>query len=446
MRIPLYHLSIHFYFVSSLLSAYITLYYIADKLTIKIMNNLPSGWSRRKFLATTALAGSSVLLLNSINAWAYDDIDPRVAKIVADTLGVDTHNHIDVPLTTGDVPGPDIGLADAMKKSGLSAICMTFAVDYQRLDTPGLAYERFLNGLTSMDQQLKNSSLKRSLNMNNLRAAHKAHQPTVIQAVEGAHFLEGNLDRLQVAYDRGLRLITLLHDSDASVPLGDVFTNPVRWNGLTTFGADVIRECERLGIVVDLSHANEATVTGALKVAKKPVLVSHTGLNTQLGQNERMGKMFAPRLISNEHAKFVADNGGVIGVWTHLADTALEYAQNIKAMVDVVGIDHVCIGTDTKLTRSNDRPGGPRPDQGPNPGENKPQGAPGANRPQGPPGGGQMQGFRGEGSNKNWPEQTAGFYYTVVDALLKVGFDEEAIGKIGGGNFCRVFEAATKGH
>jgi membrane dipeptidase len=57
-----------------------------------------------------------------------------------------------------------------------------------------------------------------------------------------------------------------------------------------------------------------------------------------------------------------------------------------------------------------------------------------------------MQGFRGEGSNKNWPEQTAGFYYTVVDALLKVGFDEEAIGKIGGGNFCRVFEAATKGH
>jgi membrane dipeptidase len=264
----LYHSSTHFYFVPSLLNGYITLYYIADKLTINIMNNSPSAWSRRKFLATTALAGSSVLLLNSINAWGYDDIDPRVAKIVADTLGVDTHNHIDVPLTTGDVPGSGIGLADAMKKSGLSAICMTFAVDYQRLDTPGLAYERFLNGLTSMDQQLKNSSMKRSLNMINLRAAHKAHQPTVIQAVEGAHFLEGNLDRLQVAYDRGLRLITLLHDSDASVPLGDVFTNPVRWNGLTTFGADVIRECERLGIVVDLSHANEATVTDALKVAK----------------------------------------------------------------------------------------------------------------------------------------------------------------------------------
>lgn len=288
--------------------------------------------------------------------------------------------------------------------------------------------------------------MKRSFNLADLRAAHKVHQPTLIQAVEGAHFLEGHLDRLQVAYDRGLRLITLLHDSDASVPLGDVFTNPVRWNGLTTFGADVIRECERLGIVVDLSHANEATVTGALKVAKNPVLVSHTGLNTQLGTNERMGKMFMPRLISKEHAKFVADNGGVIGVWTHLADTALEYAQNIQAMVDVVGIDHVCIGTDTKLTQSNNRPGGPRPDPNPKPGENRPQNAPDGNRPQGPPGGGQMQGFRGEGSNKNWPEQKFGFCYTIVEAMLKVGFNADEIGKIGGGNFCRVFDAATKGH
>ncbi|WP_183557595.1 dipeptidase [Mucilaginibacter sp. SP1R1] len=410
------------------------------------MKNAQTAWSRRKFLTTTAIAGGTTLVLNSLGAWAFDDTDPRVAKIVAGTLGVDTHNHIDVPLTTRDVPGPDINLADAMEKSGLSAICMTFAVDYQKLDTPGLAYERFLNGLSSMDQQLKNSNMKRSFKVSDLRDAHQKHRPTVIQAVEGAHFLEGHLDRLQLAYDRGLRLITLLHDSDASVPLGDVFTNPVRWGGLTAFGAEVIRECERLGIVVDLSHANEATVTAALKVATRPVLISHTGLNTQLGQNERMGKMFLPRLISKEYARFVAGNGGVIGVWTHLADSALEYARNIRAMVDVVGIDHVCIGTDTKLTHSNDRPGGPRPDQGIKPGENKPQGTGDGKRPDRPPGDGQNQAFRGEGSNKNWPEQKSGFYYTVVEAMLKVGFNADEIGKVGGGNFCRVFDAATKGH
>ncbi len=126
--------------------------------------------------------------------------------------------------------------------------------------------------------------------------------------------------------------------------------------------------------------------------------------------------MMRPRLISKEQAKIVADAGGVIGVWTHLADTPLEYAQNVKALVDVIGIDHVCIGTDTKLIPSY-RPGG----------------------------GGQNSERIGERTNKAWQNQTVGFYHTVVDAMLKAGFTEDEIGKVGGGNFCRVFDAATSG-
>jgi membrane dipeptidase len=126
--------------------------------------------------------------------------------------------------------------------------------------------------------------------------------------------------------------------------------------------------------------------------------------------------MMKPRLISKEQAKIIADAGGVIGVWTHLADSPLAYAQNIRALVDVVGIDHVCIGTDTKLTPSY-RPGG---------GQNN------NNRP-------------GERTNLAWADQKEGFYYTVVDAMLKTGFTANEIGKVGGGNFCRVFDAATAG-
>jgi len=77
-----------------------------------------------------------------------------------------------------------------------------------------------------MDEVLKSNNMKRSMNLKELRFAHDQHQPTVIQSVEGAHFLEGHLDRLGVAYSRGLRHLGLLHDSDASVPLGDVYTNP----------------------------------------------------------------------------------------------------------------------------------------------------------------------------------------------------------------------------
>ncbi len=412
------------------------------------MNILPT-WSRREFLTALAATGAGAALLNPLAAWASrNESDPRIAALVAGTLGVDTHNHIDVPLTTAEMPGPVLDLAGELKRSGLAAICMTFAVDYQELKNPGDAYERFLNGLTSQDHQLERNDLKRARNLADLQASHKKHQPTVIQSVEGGHFLEGKLERLQVAYDRGLRHLGLLHDHDASVPLGDVFTNPAQFGGLTAFGADVIRECNRLGILIDLAHANVETVSAALKVTTKPVLLSHTGLDTRLGSNPNMARMMKPRLISKEQAKTVADTGGVIGVWTHLADSALEYAQNILALVEVTGIDHVCFGTDTKLTPpyrpaggNGPRPGGPDPQAG---------GAPGS-RPNGPPpssgpGGGQNRPHAGERTNQVWPNQQAGFYYAVVEAMLKTGFTPEEIGKVGGGNFCRVFGAATLGH
>lgn len=415
------------------------------------MKTIQQEYSRRKFINTLTGAGAAIAL-QPLLGWSIDEIDPKVAAIVAKTMGIDTHNHIDVPLNTAELPGPKVDMAAAIKKSGFSAICMTFAVDYQELRNPGDAYERFLNGLTAMDSILQTNNIKRSLNLANLQAAHKKRQPTVIQSVEGAHFLEGKLDRMGVAYGRGLRHITLLHDHDASVPLGDVFTNPVQFGGLTAFGADAIKECNKLGILVDLSHATNDTINAALKVATHPVLVSHTGLDTQLGQNEMMAKMMRPRLISKKQAKIVADAGGVIGVWTHLADSALQYAQNIRALVDVAGIDHVCIGTDTKLTPAYRAPGG----FGFKPGDagKKPdtshagtkQDRPRDNNGQGGASSDKNRNKMGGGTNETWQDQKVGFYYATVDAMLKTGFNADEVGKIGGGNFCRVFDAATKGH
>src|SRR4051812_25718421 len=165
--------------------------------------------SRREFLATVAGVGAA-MVLRSPRTWAADDVDPRVAELVASTIGVDTHNHIDVPLTAAEVPGPDLDLAGEMKKSGLSAICATFAVDYQRLGEPGVAYDRFLNALKSMDAQLARNHIQRALNLKDLQAASEKGQPTIVQAVEGGHFLEGKLERVEVAYKRGLRVLGLL--------------------------------------------------------------------------------------------------------------------------------------------------------------------------------------------------------------------------------------------
>jgi membrane dipeptidase len=134
-----------------------------------------------------------------------------------------------------------------------------------------------------------------------------------------------------------------------------------------------------------------------------------------------------PRLISKEQAKVVANAGGLVGVWTHLSDTPLDYARNIRALVDVIGVDHVCIGTDTKLTQPSPRPGGPGTG-GPPPGGSAP---------------GQQHPRVGERTSQAWQDQTLGFYYVVVDAMLKTGFTPDEIGKIGGGNFLRFFDRVT---
>jgi integrase/recombinase XerD len=187
-----------------------------------------------------------------------------------------------------------------------------------------------------------------------------------------------------------------------------------------------------------LGHAKLADTTVYLHLSRRhlqqfttrPVIISYTGLDTQLGSDPFMARMMRPRLISREQAKMVADAGGVVGVWTHLVDTPLDYARNIRALVDVIGIDHVCIGTDTKLTQPSPRrhsPGGPGGPDGP-----PPDFRPGQKHPQ-----------IGERTNLAWADQTSGFYYVVVDAMLKAGFTPDEIGKIGGGNYLRIFGEAV---
>jgi membrane dipeptidase len=381
------------------------------------MEILQNEWSRRKFM-TTLTGASAATLMSPFLAWATTEIDPKVAAIVAKTIGIDTHNHVDVPLNTDELPDPHIDLLGDLKKSGLSAICMTFAVDRPALTEAGQAFNRFISGIDAMDIYLKNNQITRSLNLKDLKNAHKHKQATVIQSLEGGHFLEGKLERLEIVYKRGLRLLGLLHDAQPSVPIGDIYTDQPKYGGLTDFGIELVKECNRLGILIDLTHCNNEAINTALKISSKPVIVSHTGLDSQLGTNENMAKMMRPRLISKEQAKIVAEAGGVIGVWTHLAESPTAYIQNIRAMVEVVGIDHVCLGTDTKLTPSYQYFGNKSAVK-------KTERA-------------------GERTNGAWQNQTEGFYYTVVAEMLKADFTETEIEKIGGGNFCRVFDVATK--
>ena len=315
--------------------------------------------SRREFITTTVCAGGAVLLGPMGLATAGDGVDPRVAQVMSKTIGIDMHNHV---YPAGTEPHPQngqatrqadqqaLGLAEELKQSGLTAVCASFVLDSAPFAKPGDARDHYLSWLTAMDAQLEKGHLRRALNLKDLEAAHAQGQPTIVQTVEGSQFIEGHLERVEEVYKRGVRDLQLLHERDDIVsPLGDVITAPAHLGGLTAFGAKVVKECNRLGIVVDLAHASPETVLGALQVATQPVLVSHTSIDSRPGSDPAMAARMKPHLISKEHAKVVADAGGVIGVWTHLAYSLKDFVESIKAMVDAVGVDYVGIGTDSDL-------------------------------------------------------------------------------------------------
>lgn len=302
--------------------------------------------------------------------------------------------------------GPELSLASETKQSGFAAVCASFVLDFAATKEPGDARQNLLRWFTAIDRQLAAEKMQRALTLNDLTAAHAQGKPTIVQTVEGAQFLEGKLERVEEVYRRGLRHLQLLHMSDDLVaPLGDTNTEPPKYGGLTVFGAQVVKECNRLGIVVDMAHASHETVLGALKVSTQPLVISHTNLDTWAGSNPRMAEMMKPRLISKEHARVVAEAGGIVGVWTHLTSSPEEFVKSVGLMVDAIGVDHVGIGTDTDLLSKR----------------------------------------AGAGTNQAWTGVTEGFLPVVISEMLQQGFAEDAITKIAGGNYCRVFGAVTGG-
>ena len=169
-------------------------------------------------------------------------------------------------------------------------------------------------------------------------AAHAAGESGVLLTCEGGDFLDGQLAGLEDAYARGVRSVTIVHYRVNEI--GDIQTeNPVH-GGLTSFGREVIAEMNRLGMVIDLAHATHAVTKDVLALSRAPVMISHSHLAA--------GADSHPRLLSLEHAKAVAADGGLIGAWPAgvMATTFGEYVDQIERLVEAVGVEHVAVGTD----------------------------------------------------------------------------------------------------
>ena len=160
----------------------------------------------------------------------------------------------------------------------------------------------------------------------------------VLVTVEGADFLDGDIANVARSFEDGVRSITLVHYRPNE--LGDIQTAPAVRHGLTPFGADVIREMDRLGMVVDLAHAAEPVVSMALEVGERPMMCSHTHLQGHGATH--------PRFLSEALARAITERGGVIGAWPAGigATTMNDYVDRIFELSEVLGPDHVVMGTD----------------------------------------------------------------------------------------------------
>lgn len=157
-------------------------------------------------------------------------------------------------------------------------------------------------------------------------------------SAEGLHNLEGDIANLDKLYDAGMRMAGFTHFFDNELA-GSM--HGVERGGLTDLGRATLARMEEIGMIVDIAHCSRQCVTEILALARRPVVSSHGGVQATCDVN---------RNLSDEHIRGVAKTGGIIGIgyWEGaVCDTSPRAAAKaMKHIRDLVGIEHVALGSD----------------------------------------------------------------------------------------------------
>jgi membrane dipeptidase len=153
-----------------------------------------------------------------------------------------------------------------------------------------------------------------------IRQAHKNGKIAALMGVEGGHMINSDLGVLRKYAGLGVRYMTLTHSGNDE--WADSSTDKAVHNGLTDFGKDVVREMNRLGVMVDISHVSDKTFYDALSVSKAPLLASHSSCRAICD---------APRNMTDQMMKDLAAKGGVIQINYHVGFLSQEFRNAEKA-------------------------------------------------------------------------------------------------------------------
>ncbi len=174
-----------------------------------------------------------------------------------------------------------------------------------------------------------------------VRAAKAAGRLAALGGIEGGQALEGDLDTIEAFSRRGVRYLGLLHFSENAIGRPAKGRGADATAGLTAFGRDVVRECERTGVIVDLAHINRRGFFDALELATVPPIVSHTGV---LGVHAHW------RNIDDAQIRAIADKGGCVGIIfarRFLGGASIDaVVDHLLHVIDVAGEDVPALGSD----------------------------------------------------------------------------------------------------
>ncbi len=267
----------------------------------------------KRVLVVALLAG---LAAGAVLFGAQDStVAARAMRLHRDAIVIDTH--ID---TTGRLepgwkfeerhPAPSSGAPNAsnvdlprMREGGLDAAFFSVYIPgtITGLKAVGLARAEFdkIKALAGGHPQ----DLTLCTTARDVRAAHRENKIAVLIGVEGGHMINNDLDVLREYARLGARYLTLTHT--VNVGWADSSSQAPTANGLTPFGRSVVRELNRLGVLVDVSHVSDKTFWDALEASQAPVIASHSSCRALCGH---------PRNMTDDMIKALAAKGGVIQI------------------------------------------------------------------------------------------------------------------------------------
>jgi membrane dipeptidase len=280
-------------------------------------------------------------LVPSVAAQTRDErLWQRALQIHRRAIVVDTHNDVTTPMTNDDFdlsgtpPTPYRTTIARMKQGGLTAEFFSLYIKPWYVQNGGSA-RRTLDMIDSVYRAVERHprDLMFATSVADIRRAKRTGKVAALMGIEGGHAIEDSLPALREFYRLGVRYMTLTWNNTNN--WADAGRGEKKHNGLSDFGKDVVREMNRLGMLVDVSHVSDKTMSDALDISKAPIIASHSSARALSD---------VPRNIPDDLLKRIAKNGGVVQVnfYTVFVDAktvapqSAERDRRLKAQQDAI--------------------------------------------------------------------------------------------------------------